>query len=249
MAEEVTKRWDAFVSHASEDKDVVRPLVAALTSAGCAVWYDETALKLGDSLRGAIDKGLANSRYGIVILSPNFFAKHWPQAELDALAGRESAGLKVILPIWHNLRLEQVEQFSPMLAGRLAVSTSSGLDVVARQILAVILAGAPLVLQREMGVMPLSLDLDGDLVTVLQAIAYYGSAEVTATTIAARLSTPEPRIAPLIKQLQMMHFVAFTQVSLHGVFAKRYSTTALGRRFLTEKGLPSGVSAARSVPP
>jgi len=72
-------KYDIFISHASEDKDdIVRPLVSELKRLDFKVWYDESALKVGDSLRRSIDKGLTNSRYGAVILSPSFFAKNWP---------------------------------------------------------------------------------------------------------------------------------------------------------------------------
>ena len=50
--------YDLFISHASEDKDdFVRPLANALKSLGVKVWYDEFTLKIGDSLRGSIDRG------------------------------------------------------------------------------------------------------------------------------------------------------------------------------------------------
>jgi hypothetical protein len=48
--------------------------------------FDEFTLSVGDRLRRSIDRGLANCRYGIVILSPMFFGKEWPQRELDGLA-------------------------------------------------------------------------------------------------------------------------------------------------------------------
>lgn len=84
---------DIFICHASEDKEqVARPLAGQLRSVGLSVWYDEFSLKLGDSLRESVDKGLAGSRYGLVILSPNFFAKKWPQAELNGLFAIEMAG-------------------------------------------------------------------------------------------------------------------------------------------------------------
>lgn len=65
--------YDAFISHASEDKDgLVRPLAELLRKQGFAIWYDEFQLKVGDSLRRSIDNGLAHSRFGIVVLSPDF---------------------------------------------------------------------------------------------------------------------------------------------------------------------------------
>lgn len=125
------KQWDVFISHASEDKEsLVRPLARALEESGLQVWFDATALTVGDSLRGKIDEGLSRSRYGIVVLSPHFFAKPWPQWELDGLVSREVSGIKVILPIWHNIDHEGVSARSPMLAGRLAARSSDGIQKV-----------------------------------------------------------------------------------------------------------------------
>ena len=91
--------YDAFISHASEDKDLVRPLATILREMGFAIWYDEFELRVGDSLRRSIDRGLAGSRVGVVVLSPAFFAKNWPQYELDGLVVKENAAGKVILPL------------------------------------------------------------------------------------------------------------------------------------------------------
>ena len=86
------KRHDVFICHASEDKDAfVRPLAKALRSHHLAVWYDEFSLDVGDSLREAIDRGLAASEYGIVVLSPSFFCKRWPKRELNGLVALETA--------------------------------------------------------------------------------------------------------------------------------------------------------------
>ena len=69
-------QYDVFISHASEDKDeVVRPLANALKERGVTVWYDEFEMRIGDSLRRKIDKGLANSRFGIVVISRDFIKK------------------------------------------------------------------------------------------------------------------------------------------------------------------------------
>ena len=83
-----TRKFDFFLSHASEDKkDVARPLYEALTKLGYSVWFDEAEIKVGDRLRKKIDEGLAIARFGIVILSPSFFGKNWPANELDGLFG------------------------------------------------------------------------------------------------------------------------------------------------------------------
>jgi TIR domain len=116
--------YHAFISHASEDKEkLVRPLADTLTKMGFKVWYDEFTLKVGDSLRQSIDKGLINSRYGIVVLSPSFFAKNWPQYELNGLTAREIAGRKVILPVWHKITKDDLLAYSPTLADKVAVTT------------------------------------------------------------------------------------------------------------------------------
>jgi len=131
--------WDIFISHASEDKDAVaRPLAERLRSLDLKVWYDEFALSLGDSLRQSIDYGLANSRFGVVVLSPNFLAKNWPKKELDGLFSRETEGEKVILPVWHNIDQAGLSKHSPMMADRFAVSTSKGLDTVVKEIMKVV---------------------------------------------------------------------------------------------------------------
>jgi TIR domain len=135
-----SKRWDVFISHASEDKDdIVRPLAANLIERGVKVWIDEQSLLLGDSLREKIDAGLAQSRYGIVVLSPFFFSKRWPAKELNGLSAKEDAeGRKVVLPIWHEVDESTVASYSPTLADRLAARTSDGLDEVVRQIMQVL---------------------------------------------------------------------------------------------------------------
>ncbi len=125
-SENVKMTYDAFISHATEDKeDVVSPLADALINMGHSIWYDNFQLTVGDSLRRSIDKGLADSRFGIVVLSPSFFSKQWPQYELDGLVAREIAGGKVIRPIWHKLSKDEVLRFSPTLADKVGLSTAT----------------------------------------------------------------------------------------------------------------------------
>jgi hypothetical protein len=130
------KEWDFFICHASEDReDAVIPICNGLLKRGHKVWLDKFELKLGDSLRKKIDEGLGGSRYGIVILSPYFFEKEWPQNELDGLVALEQDGRKRILPIWHNVDYEDVRRFSPILAGRLGVKTSESITTVVARII------------------------------------------------------------------------------------------------------------------
>jgi hypothetical protein len=136
------KAYDVFVSHASEDKDdVVRPLAEALRQQGLAVWYDEFELRIGSSLRRTIDKGIASSRFGVVVLSQAFFGKGWPEYELDGLVTRAVGGDQVLLPVWHNVSKQEVMSYSPSLADKLARSTATHtVDEIAAEIAEVIRA-------------------------------------------------------------------------------------------------------------
>jgi hypothetical protein len=117
---------DVFISHASEDKEAVAwPLANLLVERDLVVWYDEFSLTVGDSLRRNIDRGLASSRFGVIVLSPDFFLKEWPQAELDGLVAKQrSRGGKVVLPIWHRITKDEVLAQSPTLADLKALSTA-----------------------------------------------------------------------------------------------------------------------------
>jgi len=128
--------FDLFISHASEDKEgFVRELVALLERHGLRVWFDEAELQVGDSLVGSIDEGLRRSRFGVVVLSPAFFAKHWPRTELDALANREiSSGERVVLPIWLDVEAEEFRNYSPLLASKLALRSTEGIDAIAAKL-------------------------------------------------------------------------------------------------------------------
>ena len=129
--------WDIFISHASEDKeDIARPLAKALQQAGLTIWYDEFALLPGDSVSRSIKKGQNNSKFGLVILSPNFFAnKRWAMRELDGFVAREIRDGKVIIPVWHKVTYDEVVQFSPDIADKLAIVTDCGVGHVVEQIL------------------------------------------------------------------------------------------------------------------
>ncbi len=131
-AEEITvstvkPEYDVFISHAWEDKEsFVDELVTELEALGIKPWYDRQRITWGDSMRHRIDEGLNHSKFGIVVISPNYIAdgKYWTKAELDGLFQLESINGKMILPIWHNITKQQVMAFSSIVAGRLAMTTA-----------------------------------------------------------------------------------------------------------------------------
>lgn len=122
----IGEEYDVFISHASEDKEsFADALCKELQEAEIKVWYDTLSIAWGDSLRAKIDNGLKKSKYGIVIISRDYIKKGWTQYELDGLFQREMTGGKTILPIWHNITKQEVEEFSHTLAGRKALNSSS----------------------------------------------------------------------------------------------------------------------------
>ncbi len=140
MQNNMEKEWDVFISHASEDKEsIVRELAKILEALTLKVWYDESTLKVGDSLTKSIDEGLIKSKFGIVIISENFLKKQWTDYEYRSLITKEVNGKKVILPLWHNISWTQVKEYSLFLADKVALdSTKLPLNVIALKFLEVI---------------------------------------------------------------------------------------------------------------
>jgi hypothetical protein len=135
----VGHKYDLFISHASEDKDFVRPLAQALRAQRLAVWFDEFELRPGMGLRESIDRGLLESQFGLIVLSPSFFAKSWPRWELDGLV--QLAHLRsdsAILPIWHHVDHVAVAAFSPPLANIIAIPSADDPVQVAAAVLNVL---------------------------------------------------------------------------------------------------------------
>lgn len=90
-------------------------------------------------MRRKIDEGLAHCNFGVVISSPNFLSKEWPQRELDGLAAREIAGGKtIILPIWHDITQAEIAQISPTLADRVAAKSTEGIPALVEKIIQVV---------------------------------------------------------------------------------------------------------------
>ena len=123
--------YDLFLSHASEDKeDFVRPLATQLVNDGVSVLYDEFTLNLGDSIRESIDLGLRSSYFALIVLSPAYFKKSWTNNELNGYFGFDSIKSRRIIPIWHNVKSEEVRRYSPILSDRKAAECAEGIETI-----------------------------------------------------------------------------------------------------------------------
>lgn len=110
----------AFIFHESRDKmSIAEPLALQLQKFMCPVWYDQFSLRVGDSLRESIERGLKECQKCILVLTPNFLSNEgWSKREYDLIFTREQ---RMILPMWHEISAQDVYRFSPILADRVAV--------------------------------------------------------------------------------------------------------------------------------
>jgi len=81
--------YDVFLSHSSKDKAVVRPLADRLKKDGLKVWFDEWALKPGDSIPAKIEAGLEHSRVLVLCMSADAFGSDWAQLEAGTFRFRD----------------------------------------------------------------------------------------------------------------------------------------------------------------
>lgn len=115
---------DVFLCHAWDDrKDSAKELNDMLEDNGISVWFSEKDVRLGASLLREIDKGLANSRVGIVLVTPSFLNRVKGEGiadkELSALLARD-----MLVPIVHNTTFDELREVSPLLGSRSGLSTA-----------------------------------------------------------------------------------------------------------------------------
>lgn len=121
-AEKVDLR-DVFLCHAWDDrKDSAKLLHDLLESNGVSIWFSEKDVALGAPLLREIDKGLANSRVGIVLVTPSFLKRIKDEGiadkELSALLARD-----LLVPIVHETTFDDLREVSPLLGSRSGLST------------------------------------------------------------------------------------------------------------------------------
>lgn len=131
--------FDVFLSYSAADsKEFARQLADALQARSVSVWLDEDQIQVGDNAITKLGEGLGSSRYGLVILSPEFFGRDWSAQELKALLRRETEGQSMILPVWHGVSQDEVQRYAPDLALKRALKADDetveeiASDVVAR---------------------------------------------------------------------------------------------------------------------
>ncbi len=126
-----TFEYDAFISHAVEDKmPIANELCARLERAGLRIWYSGRELRVGDRLTDTIEEGLSKSRFGIVILSPTYISKTWTLREFYSLLSREKDGRKVILPVLYDITPEELARKDLTMAEMFALRAEKGMDHV-----------------------------------------------------------------------------------------------------------------------
>ncbi|SEQ78388.1 TIR domain-containing protein [Faunimonas pinastri] len=127
-------RRDVFLCHAWDDRrGAAKELHDLLESLGVSVWFSEKDVALGTSLLREIDKGLAKSRVGIVLVTPALLRRVQGEGiadkELSALLARD-----LLVPIVHDTTYEALREVSPLLGSRSGLSTAEGpmADVAAK---------------------------------------------------------------------------------------------------------------------
>ncbi|WP_240609276.1 toll/interleukin-1 receptor domain-containing protein [Flavipsychrobacter stenotrophus] len=125
---------DIFLCHAWDDRGgAAKELHDLLESRGVSVWFSEKDVALGTPLLREIDRGLAKSRVGIVLVTPALLRRIQAQGiadkELSVLLARDQ-----LIPIVHGTTYEALREISPMLASRSGLSTGENLmaDVAAK---------------------------------------------------------------------------------------------------------------------
>lgn len=101
MIDEARPAFHVFISHASEDKvAVATPVAKALREKGLKPWLDEEQIGWGDSIERGVSKGLKESQFVILVLTPRFVRKEWTMAEYrSSFAAQMEKGDTRILPL------------------------------------------------------------------------------------------------------------------------------------------------------
>ena len=134
--------YHLFISYAGEDTGVAEELATSLSRSGLQVWYAPFVLRIGDSILGSVDAGLAAASSGVLLISPAFLRKDWTAYEATTLIRDYIEKRKKVFPVWHNVTADDVRKRWPGLVDVYAVSTSTGMDTVVRQLIRALIPSA-----------------------------------------------------------------------------------------------------------
>ena len=131
------ERRDLFLCHAWHDRQgCAAELHRHLKANGATVWFSEEDIPLGSLMTREIDKGLRNSRIGIVLVTPALLKS----IRDEGIAEKELAVLlnsRRVVPVTHGVTFDELYDVSPMLASHAGLSTAdSSLGDVAAKIAA-----------------------------------------------------------------------------------------------------------------
>lgn len=131
-ADPVSREHGVFLSHAGPDKELSEELYRELTARGVDVWFDGAELRLGEPLTRQIDRGIANSRIGVVLITRAFLeGRYWTERELGAMIG----GRRRVIPVLDGISFDDLTHYSPLLADFVGLSTErADLGEIADQI-------------------------------------------------------------------------------------------------------------------
>lgn len=118
--------YDVFISHANADKEeLIEELYKSLDKLGVKIFYDKETLEWGDIFKDKILEGTKKSEFAIIVISKNFFGREWTEKELVEFLNRQNRnGQKLILPILHNITIDQLKEKYPSIADIQAIDSS-----------------------------------------------------------------------------------------------------------------------------
>lgn len=125
------KKYDVFVSYAIEDRDAVAlPIAEGLRRKGLSVFFGADELEPGDSISGAIYRGLKSSAYLVPVLSTSY-VREWTIVEWrHMLEVEREMKTRLIHPVWHNLTKAEAGALFPALHDHFGLSTDVGIEPI-----------------------------------------------------------------------------------------------------------------------
>lgn len=121
------ERRDVFLCHAWDDRaGSAKQLHDLLEARGVSVWFSEKDVALGTTLLREIDKGLAKSRIGIVLVTPALLGRLQREGTISDKELSALLALDLLVPVVHGTTYEALREVSPMLASRSGLSTAEG---------------------------------------------------------------------------------------------------------------------------